>query len=1091
MQLRAASFFFILLMLSVFGLKAQNEASPFLSKYVSNYSVKDYGTNLNAQCWSICQDHQGLMYFGNESYVITFDGMHWDSIQVRNKVGYVRALLNSKNGTIYWGYNGDFGKFTTSKNGKKTAVSLLDKVPELDRYFSTVWRIYDYQDKIVFFTQESIFIYNPQLDSVEVVYPEESFHLAFVNEDILYVRDRAFGLRKFDGKQFQNVAGGEVFHNEGIFGVVSIEGNKKMIITQLIGLYILDDNGITPILSPDIEELNQQQIIGALKLSDGNIALNTASNGVVVINQKGRIVHKINQASGIADNDVKQVFQDEYDNLWLATNNGISRVNYSSPISLFLHNDKSGLYGSVNALAMSGNRLFVGTTTGLYTYSSDGEHVFERVPGLSKNITTLNMESGGLFVGTDEGVYRLNGQKVQEIAKMNVRSMFYSHQNTRLYVIGENGLAVFQSKTGFGKIYENKDVAISGLGALILEGSNQNDELWIGTMSSGLWHLSVPRDLRKEIKIENYYSDDELPIGWVKPFQYNDSLLAGTLKGLYQLEEIIAEGVPDSIKFKPYFVKAKLQGLDGGVVTSFIRANTNYYLVYNGVAGTYNQSDLLDQRPFLSIDLGKINTLLADNNNMVWVGANDGLARVDLNLQKNYSRKPDCGISRISYSSDSVLFYFPNYSVNHKLDYSHNSFSIEFASLYDENGQFPVFSYKLNGYDDDWSPWTKETLASYKKLRPGKYEFQVRARNIYGIESDTQTLSVLVLAPWYLTWWAYTIYALIFILLIIIIVKVYTYRLKQKNIQLEEIITERTHEIREKKEEIEKQRDLIEAVHEEIQSSIAYAKRIQTAVLPEQEFEQPIIKDYFILYKPKDVVSGDFYWAKQTGDKLVMAVADCTGHGVPGAFMSMLGISLLNEIVGREQNLAAGIILDQLRDGVIKALRQHEDSSDLKDGMDISLVSIDLKSGELSWAGAHNPLFILSKGEPQFQEGTKVKIHESKEFTHRLFDVKADKMPIAISGRMNPFVSHQIKLQAGDTIYMFSDGYIDQFGGPKGKKFMIKQFRNMLLDNFESNLKAQQQSFDAKFMEWLAYTDPDTQQPYTQIDDVCIMGIRF
>jgi serine phosphatase RsbU (regulator of sigma subunit) len=1079
-------------MLSVFGLKAQKkEVSPFLSKFVSNYSVKDYGKNLNAQCWSVCQDDEGLMYFGNSANIITFDGMHWDAIPVSSKSGYVKSLLSSKSGSIYWGYDGDFGKLIISENGKKSSVSFLEKVPELDRYFSTVWRIYDYHDKIVFFTQESIFIYDDKLDSIQVIYPEESFHLAFVSDGELYARDRAFGMRKFDGKQFQNVAGGEVFHNEGIFGIIPIEENKKMIITQLIGLYMLDENGITPILSSDIEELNQQQIIGALKLSDGNIALNTASNGVVVINQKGQIIHKINQASGIADNDVKQVFQDEYDNLWLATNNGISRVNYSSPVSLFLHNDKSGLYGSVNALAMRGNQLFVGTTTGLYTYSTDGEHVFERVPGLSKNITTLNMEYGDLFVGTDEGVYRLNGQKVQEIATMNVRSIFYSHQNTRLYVIGENGLAVFQSKIAFGKIYENKNIALSGLGALILESSNQDDELWIGTMTSGLWHLSVPRDLRKDIGIENYYMDDNLPQGWVKPFLFNDSLLVGTSNGLYQLEEITAEGVSDSVKYKPYFINAQLKGLDGGVITSFIRASANYYTVFNGVVGTYNKTDLLDQKPFLSIDLGKINTLLADDHNMVWVGANDGLARVDLNLQKDYSRKPDCSISKISFSTDSILFYYPDYSVNHKLDYDHNSFSIQFSSLYDENGQHPMFSYRLDGYDDNWSPWTEETIALYKKLRPGKYEFQVRAMNIYGIESDTQMLSILVLAPWYLTWWAYTLYALMFILLIIVIVKAYTYRLKQKNIQLEEIISERTHEIREQKEEIEKQRDLIEAVHEEIQSSIAYAKRIQTAVLPEQEFEQPIIKEYFILFKPKDVVSGDFYWAKQNGDNLILAVADCTGHGVPGAFMSMLGISLLNEIVGREQNLAAGTILDQLREGVIKALRQHEDSSDLKDGMDVSLVSINLKSGDLSWAGAHNPLFIISKSEPKFQEHTSVKIHESKDLTHRLFDVKADKMPIAISGRMNPFVSHQIKLQAGDSIYMFSDGYIDQFGGPKGKKFMIKAFRNMLLDNFNKDMHSQKQSIDFQFNDWLSYIEIDSNEPYKQIDDICIMGIRF
>ncbi len=1080
----------ILLLLSSSLLKAQEKESPFLSKHVSNYSEKDYGKNLNAQCWSVCQDDEGLMYFGNSGNLITFDGMHWDAIPVSSRSGYVRSLLNSNNGPVYWGYDGDFGVLNTL--GKQQCTSFLDKIPEMDRYFSTVWRIYDYQDKIVFFSQESIFIYHPIQDTIQIIYPKESFHLAFVVDNELYVRDRAFGLRKFDGKQFQDVLGGEVFHNEGIFAIIPLDNRNKMIITQLIGLFSLNTEGIKPINSPDINELNQQQIIGALKLKDGNIALNTASNGVIIINQQGVIIGKINQASGIADNDVKQVFQDEYDDLWLATNNGISRVNYSSPISLFLHNDKSGLYGSVKVLAMLENRLYVGTTTGLYTYSTDGQHVFERLSGLAKNITCLNAESGSLIVGTNDAVYLVDKQNgIRKLAAMNTRSILYSQQNTRLYVVGENGMAIFQIKKEFEKEFEDKTIGLKGIGSLLIEYFDNYDELWIGSMNNGLWHISVPYDLQKKIDIERYTEEDNLPDRWVKPFIFNESLKAGTPFGLYKIEEIPSDKTNDSIKYKPYFVKANIPGLDSAVVNSLIHSNGDYYTVYDGVVGVFKPDLGLDQRPFLSIDLGKINALLSNANNVVWVGANDGLARVDLNMPKNYQQLPDCKINRLRNSQDSVLFYQPDSNAWIKLDYDNNSFFIQYSSLYNENGQLPMFSYKLDGYDENWSAWTKETIASYKKLRPGQYGFQVRAKNIYGFQSEIADAKIWVMAPWYLTTWAYVLYALAFVLIIVGVVKAYTYRLKQKNIQLEEIITERTHEISEKKDEIEKQRDLIEAVHEEIQSSIEYAKRIQTAVLPQQEFNLAIIKEYFILFKPKDVVSGDFYWAKKNGDFLVLAVADCTGHGVPGAFMSMLGISLLNEIVGREQGIEAGEILNQLRDGVVHSLRQSADSADVKDGMDISLVSINMKTGELNWAGAHNPLFVLSKTKPIFSEDCVIRIHESKDLTHRLYDLKPDKMPIAISGRMQPFATHYIKLKEGDTIYMFSDGYIDQFGGPKGKKLMIKAFRNMLLDSFNHDLNTQKQAFESGYNEWLSYTDSDTGEVFSQIDDICIMGVRF
>ncbi|RLD63695.1 MAG: hypothetical protein DRI84_09365 [Bacteroidetes bacterium] len=1083
-------YFLILLFFSSSLLKAQERENPFWSKYVSNYSENEYGKDLNAQNWSVTQDTDGFMYFGNSYSVLKFDGIHWSSIPISQKSGYVVSLL-SIDGLIYWGYNGDFGVIETSDNGAQISRSFLDNVPELDRYFSRVWKIYAYQDRIVFFTQETIFIYNPQTDSLELIYPDESFHMAFVVNDELYVRDRAYGLKKFDGKQFQKVLGGEIFHNEGVFGIIPIAEDRMMIITQVIGLYTFDNNGVRAIESPDIEKLNQQQIIGSLKLKDGNIALNTESNGVIIINQKGEIVYQINQGSGIADNDVKQVFQDDYDNLWMATNNGISMVNYSSPISLFLNNDKSGLYGSVNNLAFLNNRLYVGTTTGLYTYSSEDDKVFEPVEGLSKNITALTVQDSRLFIGTSDAIYMMTGQELRRLATMSVSSILYSQNYTRLYVIGENGLAVFQSKMEWQKQYEDKTISIAGIGTILQTDDKKIDHIWIGTMSKGLWHLSVAGYLSKGIKSELYNEDDDLPAGWVKPFIYKDILLAGTSKGLYQLERVNLIEDGKLTEYKPVFSKHSLPSLDSGVVTSLINIGQQYYTVYNGIVGFNTKKSRFSQIPFLSLELGKINSLITENENVVWIGANGGLARVDLSQSKDYSRMPDCSLDKISFISDSVLCYKPDKIKQYGVDYRLNSFSIQFSSRYNENGKLPLFSFKLEGYDEDWSPWLDETIAKYKKLSPGEYVFRVRAKNIYGIESEVTTVSIRIMAPWYLTWWAYFIYLIIFALVIVGVVKAYTYRLKQKNIQLEEIITERTHEISEKKDEIEKQRDLIEAVHEEIQSSIEYAKRIQTAVLPQQEFNLAIIKEYFILFKPKDVVSGDFYWAKKNGDFLVLAVADCTGHGVPGAFMSMLGISLLNEIVGREQGIEAGEILNQLRDGVVHSLRQSADSADVRDGMDISLVSINMKTGELNWAGAHNPLFVLSKTKPIFSKECVIRIHESKDLTHRLYDLKPDKMPIAISGRMQPFATHYIKLKEGDTIYMFSDGYIDQFGGPKGKKLMIKAFRNMLLDSFNHDLNTQKQAFESGYNEWLSYTDSDTGEVFSQIDDICIMGVRF
>ncbi len=1100
--MRFSSFFLsIFLLILVSNTIAQKETSPFLSKHISNYTDNEYGKSFNAENWSITQDNDGMMYFGNSNYVLTFDGMHWNSIPVSEKSGYVVSLLATSNGNIYWGYNGDFGVIETTKSGKQISRSFLKKIPEIDRYFSRVWRSFEYNNEIVFFSQESIFIYNASSDSIRIIYPEESFHLAFVTDNELYVRDRAYGLMKFDGESFNKVAGGDVFHNEGIFGMISISEDRILIITQLIGLYYYNplstEPSITKLNSIDSDILNTQQIIGAKKLKGGNIALNTASNGVIIINKKGEIIHKINLASGIADNDVKQIYQDLYGNMWIATNNGISLVNYSSPISLFLHNDKSGLYGSIKALAMINNQLYVGTTTGLFTYSQKANQVFEPINGLTNNITALCAVEDRLFVGTSDAVYLLNNNQLRKIASTDATAILYSKNNNRLYVIGNNGLLVFNKNINCEIEKSLLDIKIKAIGAFIFQGKNNSDELWLGTMSDGLWKINLSNNLN--IEVEKFTDMDGIGDGWVKPLLINNEIFAANISGLHRFinRQEIKSKLSDSIdisNIKEFFVPAEIPYISKGTISNLVQYENNYWLVYNGSVGQFRNQEELYKTPFESLKVGKINSMLAQNSEIIWIGANGGLAKVDLSIKKDYYKKPDISIRSLKFSNDSILFNKVIGTQEYIINYKQNSFSISYSSLYNENGVLPLFSYKLNNYDDEWSIWGTDINANYKKIAAGKYTFKVKAKNVYNVESEIASISIKIAAPWYQRWWAILIYIFIFLILIVVIVKAYTYRLKQKNIHLEKIISQRTQEIREQKDEIEKQRDLIEEVHQEIQSSIEYAKRIQTAVLPQHEFTNGIIKDYFILFKPKDVVSGDFYWAKQSGNHLIIAVADCTGHGVPGAFMSMLGISLLNEIVGKEKVIEAGEILNELREGVIRSLKQKESSNEslsVMDGMDISLVSIDLKTGELQWAGAHNPLFIISDSKPALSEKTNIKIHKVENIEHQLYDIKADKMPIAISGKMTPFTNHRIKLKTGDTIFMFSDGFIDQFGGPKGKKFMIKAFRNMLLVNSELPLIKQLQNYENQLNKWVEHIDIDNQLPFTQIDDICLMGIRF
>jgi len=292
-----------------------------------------------------------------------------------------------------------------------------------------------------------------------------------------------------------------------------------------------------------------------------------------------------------------------------------------------------------------------------------------------------------------------------------------------------------------------------------------------------------------------------------------------------------------------------------------------------------------------------------------------------------------------------------------------------------------------------------------------------------------------------------------FFLLLFALVVLKSYRQKKRDNELLTL----------QKAEISNQRDKIDHQNHEITDSIHYARRIQTALLPPDETVDELLKNYFVLYKPRDIVSGDFYWVSTKNNKVILVIADCTGHGVPGAFMSMLGISFLNEIVLQHQEVSSDLILNSLRNYVIKSLRQTGKMGEPKDGMDISLAIFDFEQHEIQFSGAYNPLYLIRKG--------------------KLTQINADKMPIGISDKYKtPFNKELIKFESGDAFYMFSDGYIDQFGGPENQKFKSRTFKELLLTIQDKNMVEQKEILDKTIEDW--------RGDYEQIDDILVFGIR-
>jgi serine phosphatase RsbU (regulator of sigma subunit) len=288
--------------------------------------------------------------------------------------------------------------------------------------------------------------------------------------------------------------------------------------------------------------------------------------------------------------------------------------------------------------------------------------------------------------------------------------------------------------------------------------------------------------------------------------------------------------------------------------------------------------------------------------------------------------------------------------------------------------------------------------------------------------------------------------------------KIRTRKLKQSKKVLEEKVTERTEELAAKNAELaEKNKDITD--------SIRYAKRIQEAILPPESLVKKYLPDSFIFAKPKDIVSGDFYLVDKKGEQVVFAAVDCTGHGVPGAFMSIVGHNILSHALSESGTVTPSVLLDKLNKGVSEALNQASEDTKLRDGMDIALCAVNFNTLELQFAGAYNPLFIVRGGE--------------------FIEVKGDNIAIgSYTGiQQSTYTNHRIQLQKGDIIYVFTDGYIDQFGGPDGKKFKLNQFKSMLSTLNNVSLPQQALIIEKSIEQWRGVLQ--------QVDDILVIGVKI
>ena len=909
------------------------------------------------------------------------------------------------------------------------------------------------------------------------------------------------GVNKYDRKTFITYTTEHGLANNSIFSIAEDKSGNLWFGTNGQGVSKYD--GSSFITYTTEQGLVNNSVLSIAEDKSENLWLGT-DGGVSKYGGKSFITYTSEQ--GLALNSVISIAEDKGRNLWLGTYGaGISRYDGKSFSTYTL--DQGLANNSVLSIAedKSGN-LWLGTYGGVSKYDGKSFITYTTDQGLANNsvLSIAEDKNGNLWFGTDSGVSRYNGKSFitytidQGLANNSVRCIV-EDKNGNLWFGTSGGLSKYDRES-FITYTTEQGLANNSVFSIA---EDKSGNLWLGTSGGGVSVLLAQSE--KEIKEQNnnfvstnnmfltYNTEHGLPDNGICAlrFDYEGNLIVGTNFGLAVISE-----------------KQVMQ-----MVSKQIHGNLKNLNVYNQFTGY----------PIRDVNAAHNNgSMHLDHKGILWVGhGNNGVSRVDLTEVNRSIAPPNVVINKLILKGENVCFYslvssgmdkekelsskqdstilaqqeIATYgkvlsraerdTLNKRLSgitfdiinkfyplpkslvlpYEHNALTIEFNAIETGRNFLVNYQYMLKGMDDTWSPITKKSEATYNNLSEGDYTFILKAQSPWGVWSDPIEFNFSILPPWYRSWWAYTIYLLLFVQLVWLLIRLQTRRLKQRQKELEIKVDTATKEIREQKNEADKQRDevskqkeIVEEAHKEIKDSIQYAKRIQSAILPAHNLVKEYLPYSFIFYKPKDVVAGDFYWMEYRDGKVLFAAADCTGHGVPGAMISVVCNYALNKSVREHGLTEPGEILDKTREIVVHEFEKSEE--EVKDGMDIALCS--LEGNILKYAGANNPLWVIRNGE--------------------ILETKADKQPIGKFDNPLPYSNQTSELQKGDAIYIFSDGFSDQFGGEKGKKFKTTNFRKLLLSIQNESMESQREIINTAFEEWKGSLE--------QVDDVCIIGVK-
>ncbi len=1032
--------------------------------FAQQFNFKNYTISQGlpqSSVYDIFQDSKGFIWFGTQGGIAKFNGVDFKTYSQKNKLAgnHVKVICEDNQTNIWTGHRFN-GISCITSNNQISSIQPKELTTEIKG-------ICPWENGVVAISSKNgIFQLCLKNDSIELI------NVVSIDTNRL---TELHQIKTRGNQLFIATSNGLLILNK------NFEIENKLFNGKLIADFSWDSKGDLIVLSKkEIVHINSNGIHKTTPLGNtynrlaiaknNNIYLSDFSNGALII--KDNKTFQLNTSNGLPTNQIFNLTFDNENNLWL----GFSGFGASQLIAAkFKSFDKDfGLQSNqVQTVCMdSKEQLWVGTTSAV-------------------DIIKLNNNS-----------FEKTIKKLNDFVTLDYKKIFHiiEDKNNLMWIATDNGVFIIDEKF---RLFRH----------LTMENGISNDEtrnisqdiegnIWLVSLKNGITKITPSKD--GDFTITPYFKKDGLCSDkfWTVYSSKSGPVYFGSNDGGITVYKDNAFSILD--------LNQGLTNLRAGSITEDSKGNIWIGTIGGGIFKyTGNEFHQFSSEDGLSADNPYL--VQGDNFGKIWVGTNSGLDVIDCNSLPDKENRTNCfkhygineGFTGVETNQNAkfkdalgnlwfgtvkgVISCNPKEIANdtlipkmhivnkklflrdeitnnkHVFNYKENYISFEFIGLHFVNPHQVYYSYKLENFDTEWSPWDKRNNAIYSNLAPGAYSFQLKGANGDFYESPIISYEFKIVPPYWKTTWFTILTSLLGLLFVFLFFRFRSIKIKRDRDLLSKEVENRTSDLNKEKLRVTHQKEIIEQKNKNITDSINYAKKIQDSVLPNPKNLNDFFSASFIYYNPRDIVSGDFYWFKQKANKLIIASADCTGHGIPGAFLSMLGSELLNQIVLDPKVHSPAQALDLLDKGIYDSINRSGESFQ-KDGIDISICAFNSNEDNFKYSGARRPILIW--------DGKALHSH--------------DPIPCSVGEmQIRGVKAHEIEIpiKKGDRIYMFSDGYIDQFGGKKNKKYLIRRFRELIISLANTPMKDQKAIFHENFKSW--------KHKEEQIDDVLVIGVEI